>query len=183
MKRHWTEKLVALDACSEAVVWARGYRSLTAAWNACERGDWMIWLLTRDLSDDPTTPERRKLAGLCAKFSRRALKHAGEYRAQIEPTIKLVERWARNDPRVTLEMLNTAREAAWEAAWEAAREAARAAAWEAAWAAASAAARAANEATRAATSEASAAELRAQTGIIRKLYPRVRMPKRLAPKL
>jgi hypothetical protein len=42
---HWTDRLIELGATCEAVPWAKGYDSLDAAWAACERGDWMLWLV------------------------------------------------------------------------------------------------------------------------------------------
>lgn len=44
---HWTDDLVRLQACDDAVEWARGYDTMDAAWAACERGDWMLWLACR----------------------------------------------------------------------------------------------------------------------------------------
>lgn len=40
----WTDKLRNLDACSDAVRWASAYQTAQAAWDACVRPDWMIWL-------------------------------------------------------------------------------------------------------------------------------------------
>ncbi len=44
---HWADALVRLRACADAVAWARQYPDLRAAWAACERGDWMLWLAGR----------------------------------------------------------------------------------------------------------------------------------------
>jgi len=124
--RHWSSELEALDACEEAVEFAREYPSLRAAWTACERPDWMLWLLAKSLPDDPTTTARRKFAGCVNAIAKRSLKHAGKYRKQIEPTIRAVDRWARNDPRMTLELLSAARSAALssdDAAWSAEKKA------------------------------------------------------------
>src|SRR3990172_72416 len=44
MKAHWTDELVKMDACAEAVEWARTQPSLARAWRVCPRGDWMLWL-------------------------------------------------------------------------------------------------------------------------------------------
>ena len=41
----WKEKLKALGPCPEAYKWACQYSTLRQAWRACERGDWMEWLL------------------------------------------------------------------------------------------------------------------------------------------
>ena len=43
--QHWSRRLKQLSACAEAVTWARDHDSLQAAWDACQRGDWMVWLL------------------------------------------------------------------------------------------------------------------------------------------
>ncbi len=42
-------KLRTLRACKNAVDWLKSsdYDSLQSAWNACERPDWMLWLLYR----------------------------------------------------------------------------------------------------------------------------------------
>lgn len=36
-----------LDACAKACDYAETHATLQAAWDACERGDWMAWLLDR----------------------------------------------------------------------------------------------------------------------------------------
>ncbi len=41
----WKEKLKALRPCPEAYKWACQYSTLRQAWRACERGDWMGWLM------------------------------------------------------------------------------------------------------------------------------------------
>ena len=40
--------LTALDVCPEAIRWAEQYPTLEAAWEVCDRGDWMLWLAGRD---------------------------------------------------------------------------------------------------------------------------------------
>lgn len=37
----WRDVLRAVHACDEALTFAEGYDSFQAAWDACERGDWM----------------------------------------------------------------------------------------------------------------------------------------------
>ena len=39
----WVKALKRAGACREAVEWAGQYPTLQAAWDACERGDWMLW--------------------------------------------------------------------------------------------------------------------------------------------
>jgi hypothetical protein len=45
------EKLIKLDACHEAIKWARE-KSIQEIWDTCHRGDWMLWLFKR------TNPEQ-----------------------------------------------------------------------------------------------------------------------------
>ena len=44
---HWTDGLVTLGACDDAVAWAKTQPDLAAAWVTCDRGDWMLWLAGR----------------------------------------------------------------------------------------------------------------------------------------
>lgn len=55
MRRHWTQDLVDLGACSDAVRWAKDYSSLGKAWKACPNPDWMVWIkshLGREIHPD-----------------------------------------------------------------------------------------------------------------------------------
>ena len=47
-----TKKLKKLQACEEAVEWASQQKSFPSAWEACERGDWMLWLAYKLRIDD-----------------------------------------------------------------------------------------------------------------------------------
>jgi len=52
-------ELEKLQACSAAIEWAKTQPDLKTAWQNCERGDWMIWLVFR-VSGDGESPERKK---------------------------------------------------------------------------------------------------------------------------
>jgi hypothetical protein len=54
------KSLLALGACSQAIEWAASFRSLAAAWRACERGNWMCWLVGR-VSGEPGSAARQRL--------------------------------------------------------------------------------------------------------------------------
>jgi hypothetical protein len=144
MTKHWTDKLVAMKACPDAVEWARAHPSLAAAWKACERADWMLWLAGELCR---TVPQRKRLTLATCACARTALKYVpkGEKRPLV--AIQTAERWARGTHGVTIEDVR----AAWAAAGDAARAAGEAAwaagdtAW-AAWAAAGDAAWAAGDA-------------------------------------
>jgi hypothetical protein len=44
--REWIRCLEQLDACSEALSWAKDC-TLREAWNACDRPDWLAWVIKR----------------------------------------------------------------------------------------------------------------------------------------
>ena len=57
--------LEELSPCSDGLEYARQHKSLSVAWDKCERSDWMIWILKkRKLLDKPTSV---KLACICAQ--------------------------------------------------------------------------------------------------------------------
>lgn len=58
-EQHWSEELVQLGACAEAVTWAKTQPSRSKAWASCERPDWMLWYLHKAGAD-------HKLIVLCA---------------------------------------------------------------------------------------------------------------------
>ena len=129
---------VRLRACDESTAWLDSLTCETAAecWDACERGDWLVWLLTtrRGIVPDRTL---RLVAVDCARavqpiadswFAQHAPQHVG---AGVR-LLDLIESDEDDDPQT--------RAAAWAAAWAAARAAARyaarggaGAAWAAAW--------------------------------------------------
>jgi hypothetical protein len=42
------DDLIANKACKSGLIYARQHSTLAEAWNKCERGDWMWWLLRMD---------------------------------------------------------------------------------------------------------------------------------------
>jgi hypothetical protein len=172
--RHWTHQLETLHACPEAVAWARDYASLDAAWSACPRGDWMLWLAGR-VAGGPGSPLRRPLvraACACARHARPYVR-AGEHRPRL--AIETAERWSRGE--ATLEEVRAAADAAADAA-DAADAAAYAAyaAYAAAHAAYAAyAAYAAHAAAYAADAAAHAADAAARTSMLSRCADLVRV--------
>jgi hypothetical protein len=168
-------KLKELDACDEAIEWAKDYDNLQQAWDNCQRGDWMIWLINKmEWSND------KDLRLMAVAFARQ-VQHLMNDQRSIN-ALDVAERYANGEANI--EELTEARAAAaavaawaaWVAAWAAARaawaaaRAAGAAAWAAAWAAARAA-RAAEAEARAA--EAAGAAEADQANIIRQYLPTV----------
>ena len=149
----WHNGLVRLGACSEAVKWARRYKSPAAAWAACDRGDWMLWLLARKSGDAGSDARRTLVLAACA-CARLALTHvpADEHRPLY--AIETAEAWGHHDPSIGPDHVRLAASAAYAAAYAAS----------AAASAASAAASAASAATRADT-------LLQCADLVRQFYP------------
>ena len=119
--------LAELDACNEAREWVASQESARAAWDACEHGDWLLWIAEHRGVD-------RKLLtrGACA-CARTSLQYVPPGELRPLRAIEAAEAWTRGE--ASSEELATARATAWAAT----RAATRAAAWAAASAAASAA--------------------------------------------
>ena len=92
---NWTDDLWRLGACGDAVAWAAGFPDLGAAWAACERGDWMLWLAGR-VSDKPMSDARRPLVLAACECARLALPHVRAGDDRPLRAIEMAERWARH---------------------------------------------------------------------------------------
>ena len=188
MATHWTDRLTALGACSDAVAWARDYPTAAAAWAACTRGDWMLWIMGR-LAESPDSASRRRLVLAACECARLALRYVppGETRPRI--AIETAEQWAQRagqinlaDVRAAAWAAGAARAAAWAAgaagaagadAWAArAAGAAARAAWAAAWAAGAAWAAAWAARAAGAAGAAGADALRQCADVVRQHCPR-----------
>ena len=133
------EILQELDACDEAVEWAKGYESLEHAWNECKHSDWMLWL---DRKMDLFTDKQRRL--MACRFVRETPIGEGKTVWDLltdersRNAVVVSERYANGE--ATVDELSTASDAAKtasSAAASGARDASAAdgAAWAAAWAA------------------------------------------------
>ena len=107
--RDWTDKLVQLDACREAVEWAKGYPTLTAAWAACDRADWMLWLAGKVCR---TLPQRKRLVLAACACARTALRYVKVGEKRPRAAIRTAERWAHGDRSVSLQDVRSAAAAA-----------------------------------------------------------------------
>ena len=93
MSKHWTDKLVELHACREAVEWAKGYPSLKAAWRVCKRGDWMLWLIGHTEQSKPWSEERKVLARIAVECAMLAPSRCDEYELSRQWCIDALLRW------------------------------------------------------------------------------------------
>ena len=112
--RHWRSTIRATGACIDARKWLRSQESAEKAWQSCERGDWLLWIAARLLTDDAG----RKLVVLAAcDCAETALVHvpAGEERPRL--CIDAVRAWTRGE--ATIEEVRDRRGAAYAAAYAA----------------------------------------------------------------
>lgn len=133
----WTEALVAMRPCEDALTWARSQDTAEAAWTACERGDWMLWLLGK-LSGAPESDGRKKLVLAACECARLALPYGRDGKHSPRIAIETAESWARGEG-ATISQVRHAAAAAYAAAYAAAAVYAYAYAADAAEAAANAA--------------------------------------------
>ena len=87
----WQDNLVRLSACNDAVEWAQNYETFPAAWKACKRGDWMLWLAARSGVD------RKVLVLAACACARTALKYVAKGEERPRVAIETAERWARGE--------------------------------------------------------------------------------------
>jgi len=132
----WIATLTRLEACTDARAWARSLPADTtpeSAWSACERGDWLLWLLGALHRRGAVTRQVLVLAA-CAS-ARTALRYLAGRPAEAASiaSIETAERWCRGE--ATIDEVRAARDAAWAVRCEAWPDAAYAAAYAAAAAA------------------------------------------------
>lgn len=174
---HWSDALVTLDACADAVAWCRTQPDLDTAWRDCPRADWSLWLVENlNPSPAPGSAEHRRRVGCGAEIARTVL---DLFEAECPSDSRVRDCLDASDRFAAGEYVDLAPAGA--AAEDAAEDAAAATAWgaQAAWAAARAAGAAAGAAARAAAERAAAARAAARAAhakIVRRWYPQ-------APKL
>ena len=94
--------LTKLNACEDAVEWASQHKTLQAAWDACPRGDWMLWL-AGTMSGAVGSPARRKLVLATTECARLSLKYVRECdRAVVLKCYETAEAYGRGEDGVAL---------------------------------------------------------------------------------
>ena len=84
-------QLAALGACKDATDWATKYSTLAKAWDACERGDWMLWLVSKTLGREQDSDGRKRLVFAACQCARLGLPYTSD--ARVLATIETTERW------------------------------------------------------------------------------------------
>jgi hypothetical protein len=168
-----------LGACSDAVEYAKGHETLQAAWDACPRADWMLWLMGK-AAGGPRSQSRRRLVLVACACAREALPLVRKGEGRPLAAIELAERWARGERGISISDLRAAADAAYAAYAYAAAAAARAAYAATAAAAATAAYAAAAYAAAAYAAAAAAAAYAAAAAAAAATYARAQMRARCA---
>ena len=102
-----------LGACQDAIAWAAGRDCDEAAWHACERGDWLLWLAAKLTVPRPLVV----LAGCdCARL---ALPFVPADEGRPLRAIETAEAWALGDRSVDLQDCRAAANATAAAAYTA----------------------------------------------------------------
>ncbi len=117
------DQLIEMRACSDAVAFVRNgkFIDLQAAWDKCERGDWLLWF-ARKKSGEPESPERKRLVLAACECAREVLpifekRYPGDKR--VRECIETTEQWARGENGVTIADVRAKRDAAADAAYAA----------------------------------------------------------------
>jgi len=106
------KKLKKLEACEEAIEWAKQHNSMAQCWRECERGDWMLWFIGK-LSGQPRSRSRKKLVLTACGCARLSLKYVPKGENSPLRAIQTAERYAQNE--ATLEEIRKAAYAAADA--------------------------------------------------------------------
>jgi hypothetical protein len=154
----WQDQLTRLNACEDAVEFARGYATFSEAWQACDRGDWMLWWIAKTVAADRDSLDRKRLVLVACRCARLALQYIDEGEMRHLRAIETAEAWATGSATVTLEDVRAAAAQAAATAAYAATQAAATAAYAAAQAVAEAAVTATYVVTVAGTASFAAAE-------------------------
>jgi len=160
--------------CIEATEFALQFKTPQEAWEACERGDWLLWAYARLPGMDRTN------LVLCAcKCARRSLKYITD-KTEKRPllAIEAAEKWANEPTKENADSVARAARAARaaSAAWAASVASVASVAWAASAARAASAASADSVASVAWAASAASArqkERKAQAKLIRKIIPSI----------
>jgi hypothetical protein len=104
---NWIKSLVKMGACKDALEWWGRYPSLKDAWQNCERGDWMLWLVGK-LSGKSGSLARKKLVLAACQCARLSLKYVKKGEIRPLKAIETAEAWAREDEGVSLQDVRAA---------------------------------------------------------------------------
>ena len=94
-----TTKLKKLHPCSDALQWVSEQKNPQQAWDDCERGDWMLWLLGK-LSGDSKSKSRKKLVLAACECARLSLHLVPDDEDRPRIAIETAEKWVRGEASI-----------------------------------------------------------------------------------
>ena len=112
MKQTMIKKLASLHPCNEAVEWLKEQSSMKVAWETCERGDWMLWLLGK-LSGKIGSKSRKQLVWTSCQCARLSLPYITKDEKRPLNTIETAEKYTKGN--ATLKEVKVAADAAYAA--------------------------------------------------------------------
>jgi hypothetical protein len=104
--------LTELDACHEAVEWARKQPDWGTHWNNCERGDWMLWLIGKTIAGEPMSNERKPLVLAACDCAELVLKYVSKGEERLRKAIEIARKWANGDDSISKQGIKAAAHAA-----------------------------------------------------------------------
>ncbi len=103
MKNNWIKKLEKTGSCPKGVAWASQYETAQEAWNACNRGDWMLWAWGENCKEDYSKSHKNMVLA-CVKISKKSIKYIEnkEIEKLVKKSLDTTERWAKGEKSVSL---------------------------------------------------------------------------------
>lgn len=88
------KQIAHFNPCSEAADWLADRTDAVKAWRECERGDWMLWLLGKQITSPPWSEDRKPLLA-CALDCALTVQHLWprEKAAEMTQAVKTLRDW------------------------------------------------------------------------------------------
>ena len=89
-----SKRIRHLNPCRDALVWLKDFASPQKAWDACPRGDWMLWLIGKRITSEPWSEDRKPLLA-CALDCAETVKHLWPKKsaAKISKAVLVLRKW------------------------------------------------------------------------------------------
>ena len=107
--------LESIEACPEARWWV-GERSLAAAWEDCERPDWMLWLVAKMMGQEGWPEHHQTVLAVCAIAEAVLPVFEAFCPDDTRPRVALATARAWTNGKATLEKVQVAADAAYAVA-------------------------------------------------------------------
>jgi len=100
-KKEYIQWLKQFEPCQEALEWSvkTDYETAQQAWELCERGDWMLWLIKRNIELETGSKDHKRLVAVVCKCARLAEQWMP---AKSIHCLEQVEKWCNGDMSIDL---------------------------------------------------------------------------------